>query len=61
MDLSSTLPAVTLVLSISCLIAVANLLDFRFRVMAAEKARRAEEERLRRWGMPSPRPMNFDV
>ncbi len=61
MDMQSMSAALTLVVGVFALIGIANLVDYKFRVMAANKARTAEEERMRRWDLPPTTPMNFDV
>lgn len=55
MDITGAGVAFWLVLGVMVSIGVANLIDYRLRTMAEDKARRAEMVRFRKWGLPAPK------
>lgn len=57
MDLSTTVKMIGLLIGVGFLVGLANLIDFGFRTMAENKAKRAEAARFAKWGLPaSPTP-----
>ncbi len=53
MDPNGANAAALMVFGVMTTIGLANLVDYRMRTMAEEKARKAESARLRKWGLPA--------
>jgi len=55
MNLTGLDSACLMAIGVMGIIGMANLVDFRLRTMAEEKARRAEMARVRKWGIALPK------
>lgn len=62
MDLCTTVRMIGLLFGVGFVVGLANLIDFGFRTMAENKAKRAEAARCAKWGLPArpPTPETID-